>query len=430
MKQMSCSLNIQTKKIITKNFLKDLLISELLKKFPHLFENGQIKKELFLKQLNEELSQQKEQQIKFFWKGKEKVLDDIKKIEEISFFEENLDVFGNCVYDKDFKNLFFVSENLKCLLFLLKNGFLGKIKHIYIDPPYNTLRTQSYNDNFRTDISEDDVVINVDDSVDVDLSSVLSSNSVHSNWINLIYPRLLLARMLMSDDGLMYVSLDSFEITNLIEIVKEIFGEKSILKLLIVRRAISGVFNSKFASRIHEYILVVSKNRNFIDNKKLEYLNREEFKILNDFNYTNNKSSFEIYDDLGDELAFLFPKSVSLVKKTIEITENLVGLKDGDIVLDFFAGSGTTARSVLEYSLEKNIILNFILCQQKELNSYTKSERFKYITNVTEERLKSSMKRCFEQYSKNKLESELKLWLDDDEILKNFEFGYKKIEVV
>lgn len=156
------------------------------------------------------------------------------------------------------QNLYIEGDNLEALK-LLQQSYLGKVKMIYIDPPYNTGKDFVYRDNFHKSKSEYDEESTVRDEDDNKLVQNTESNGrFHSDWCSMIYPRLKLARDLLSDDGVIFISIDDHEIHNLRKICDEIFGEENFIATLIWDKnhsAQAGIFKV-----YHEYIVAFAKN--------------------------------------------------------------------------------------------------------------------------------------------------------------------------
>lgn len=162
------------------------------------------------------------------------------------------------------KNLFIEGDNLDALK-LLQETYLGKVKLIYIDPPYNTGNDFIYEDDFAEDAGEYLRRSNQVDGEGNRLAANTSANGrFHSDWLSMIYPRLKLARNLLADDGLIFISIDSHEVHNLRKLCDEVFGERSHKNTIAVRRGIKNV-QAQFddlssLSQGHEYVLLYSKN--------------------------------------------------------------------------------------------------------------------------------------------------------------------------
>lgn len=159
------------------------------------------------------------------------------------------------------ENLFIEGDNLEALKLLQKRcSNPGKIKMIYIDPPYNTGKDFIYKDNFTENVS--DYYERTGQSKDgVKLVSNPESNGrYHSDWLTMMYPRLFLARNLLRDDGVIFISIDDNEVANLRLIMDEIFGEENLI-CEIVREVIRGGSQSKHIRQVHDYILVYARHK-------------------------------------------------------------------------------------------------------------------------------------------------------------------------
>lgn len=161
------------------------------------------------------------------------------------------------------QNLYIEGDNLEALK-ILQESYLGKVKMIYIDPPYNTGKDFVYRDNFHKSAEEGKADETVrDEETDNNLFQNTESNGrFHSDWCSMIYPRLKLARDLLRDDGVIFISIDDNEVHNLRKICDEIFGESNFICELVWYLT-SGVAQGHF-TRANEFILVYSKNKNML----------------------------------------------------------------------------------------------------------------------------------------------------------------------
>lgn len=179
------------------------------------------------------------------------------------------------------ENLYIEGDNLEVLK-LLQETYLGKVKMIYIDPPYNTGRDFVYNDNFRQSAQEYIVNSGQVDSEGNRLEINSSSEGrYHTNWLNMMYPRLKLAKDLLSDDGVIFISIDENEVRNLMEICNEIFGENNLVAD-IPWQSRASIQNDTDFSINHEYIIVYAKirrtvNRRLKENNYKEWIKRDSF---------------------------------------------------------------------------------------------------------------------------------------------------------
>ncbi|OAH60203.1 DNA methyltransferase [Dietzia cinnamea] len=159
------------------------------------------------------------------------------------------------------KNLFIEGDNLEALK-LLQESYLGKVKLIYIDPPYNTGRDFIYDDNFAESTPE-----YLARSGQVDgggkrlVTNTEANGRFHSDWLSMMYPRLKLARNLLADNGVIFISIDDNEVDNLREIASEIFGAKNFVAQIIWQKVFSPKNSAKWFSEDHDYILVYARNK-------------------------------------------------------------------------------------------------------------------------------------------------------------------------
>lgn len=162
------------------------------------------------------------------------------------------------------ENLYIEGDNLEVLK-LLQETYLGKIKMIYIDPPYNTGSDFVYNDDFKQSMED-----YIEDSGQYDeegnrLEKNLESNGrFHTDWLNMIYPRLKLARNLLSDDGVIFISMDDNEQANLKKVCDEVFGEGNFIAQIIWERAFAPINLKKHFSESHDYIICYAKHKNLL----------------------------------------------------------------------------------------------------------------------------------------------------------------------
>lgn len=159
------------------------------------------------------------------------------------------------------QNLYIEGDNLEVLK-LLQETYLGKIKMIYIDPPYNTGNDFVYNDDFSESLDEYLANSGQFDSEGNRLVQNAESNGrFHTDWLNMIYPRIKLAKDLLSDDGVIFISMDENEIENLKKICNEIFGEQNYVQEIIWHKKFSPQNDAKYFSLNHESILCYAKNK-------------------------------------------------------------------------------------------------------------------------------------------------------------------------
>ena len=374
------------------------------------------------------------------------------------------------------KNLYIEGDNLEVLK-ILRETYLGKVKMIYIDPPYNTGKDFLYNDDYS--ISIDDYLPSSGDYDDD--CNMLSLNSTtngrfHTDWLDKLYPRLVIARDLLSNDGAIFISIDDNELFNLGKMCDEIFGENNFIAQMVIDGTPKN--DPLIISTAHEYCLVYVKNYNIAKTKQWGITNPIYGDILNIYKQGNNDyeaiknelkqyytknnllkdniSNYKYADEIGvyrigpiddpqgsgpmdkrinpktglycatpsrgwsctietwnewiknnliefpnddsklpskktyvsdgqldvlraylkiqtrkdsemlkkmfdEKTVFLFPKPMSLIEQLIEGCTS-----DGDLILDFYSGSGTTAHALMEQCSKDNKKRSFILVQLPE----------------------------------------------------------------
>lgn len=360
---------------------------------------------------------------------------------------KNIDTTENLVMKGD--NL----DNLK----ILKNHYSGQIKCIYIDPPYNTAGDEFvYPDKFDKEESEILGLANLSESDFARMDFSFKTKRSHNGWLAFMYPRLLLARDLLSNDGIIFISIDDNEQANLKLLCDDIFGEENFVANMIRQEKAGSGHDSKGLAIEYDYIICYAKNAlttvlnkeivdvekdekykledDFVNERGKFYLRDLDFKgsysqsldysitlpngkeiwaggkkgqpntwrwskkkfewgLENEFiifkedkvyikqyqfvdNEGNKRDRYLPYRALtkflnsegsqdlsGLELnsAFSFPKSVNMIKYLLKITTN-----KNSIILDFFAGSGTTGHAVMQLNAEDDGSRKFILCQIDE----------------------------------------------------------------
>ena len=151
------------------------------------------------------------------------------------------------------KNLYIEGDNLEVLK-LLQRSYMGKVKMIYIDPPYNTGNDFVYHDDFAMSSDEYDEASGATDELgNKYFKNTESSGRFHSDWCNMIYPRLMVARSLLTEDGVIFISIDDNEVDNLQKVCNEIFGETNFVGQLILKTATDN--NHSQINIEHEYMV-------------------------------------------------------------------------------------------------------------------------------------------------------------------------------
>ena len=175
--------------------------------------------------------------------------------------EESVDFDGT-------ENLYIEGDNLEVLK-LLQETYLGKIKMIYIDPPYNTGNDFVYEDDFAE--NTDEYLANsgqFDDEGNRLVQNTESNGRFHTDWLNMIYPRLKLAKDLLSDDGVIFISIDDNEYENLTKLGNEVFGEANLINIVTVKTKIGGVSGSSEGKSLKdatEFIMIWAKNKTMLE---------------------------------------------------------------------------------------------------------------------------------------------------------------------
>jgi len=231
-------------------------ISKLKELFPETFTESKVNFEA-LKEVLSSFVDDRAEHYSFTWNGKSKA----RRIAQTPSTgtlrpckEESVD------WDTT-QNIFIEGDNLEVLK-LLQKSYHKKVKMIYIDPPYNTGRDFVYKDNFRDNIKNYKKTTDQVDGGGHNLSDNPEiSGRYHTNWLNMMYPRLKLARNLLRDDGAIFISIDDNEASNLRKICDEIFGEKNFIAQLVWEKKKKGSFLSSTITRVKEYIFIFAKSR-------------------------------------------------------------------------------------------------------------------------------------------------------------------------
>ncbi|HHE6769105.1 TPA: site-specific DNA-methyltransferase [Escherichia coli] len=158
------------------------------------------------------------------------------------------------------KNLMIEGDNLEVLK-LLQKSYTGKVKLIYIDPPYNTGKDFVYPDNFQDNIKNYlEITGQTEDGARLSTNTE-TSGRYHTDWLNMIYPRLKLARNLLKEDGVIFISIDDAEVDNLKKVCSEIFGEENFVANIVWQKKYSPQNDATYFSDMHDHILVYAKQR-------------------------------------------------------------------------------------------------------------------------------------------------------------------------
>ena len=253
-------------------------ISKLKELFPEAFIEGKVDFDA-LKEVLGDYIDGREERYSFTWNGKSKarMLAQTPSTGTLRpCKEESVD------WDST-QNLFIEGDNLEVLK-LLQKSYHKKVKMIYIDPPYNTGKDFVYKDNFKDNIKNyKEITGQVDDEGRSISSNPETSGRYHTDWLNMMYPRLKLARNLLQDDGIILVSIDENENCNLIKLLEEIFGEENFCGDIVWKNTSKN--DQKYVSMQHEYFIVFTKNKDVNGGEWIEKKDglEEIYKAFNGF---------------------------------------------------------------------------------------------------------------------------------------------------
>ena len=264
---------------------KDLIhdnIDKLKALFPEIVTEGKIDFKVLQQVLGEELEEE-EEYYRFTWAGKSQARREAHKPSTGTLRpakEESLD------WDTT-QNMYIEGDNLEVLK-LLQKSYAGKIKMIYIDPPYNKGKDFVYKDNYKDNLKNyQEVTGQIDSEGNKTSTNSDSDGRYHSNWLNMMYPRLRLARNLLKEDGVIFMSIDDNEVNNLQKISKEIFGDINVETYIwYLNDKTEGSFVKTPSNTVrneHEYIVTCYKSKIELG-KYLDY----RFKDRSDFTNTDN----------------------------------------------------------------------------------------------------------------------------------------------
>lgn len=240
-------------------------------------ENGRLEHAIDFDKLRLELSKDivegAQERYQFTWPGKREAI-------RIANTPSNMTLRPDRESSVDFDNtgnLYIEGDNLEVLK-LLREDYLGKVKMIYIDPPYNTGNDFVYEDDFSQTAGE---FRDKSGMFDEDGNMILQNYEVnsesngrfHTDWLNMIYPRLKVAKDLLTEDGVIFISIDDNEVENLRKVCDEVFGERNFIAQLIWERAYSPKNDARFISNSHDYVIMFAKN---IDNFVIGRLERTD----------------------------------------------------------------------------------------------------------------------------------------------------------
>lgn len=413
----------------TPNF-KTELAAQLAELVPEAISDGKIDVVKLQELLGSDTADANER-FGLFWPGKKRAL---RAAQEPTTATLKPDFANSKDWDTT-KNIFIEGDNLESLKILQKH-YHGKIKLIFIDPPYNTGSDFIYPDNFTEGVES-----YLEQTKQWADGKLLSSNAqsegrFHSNWLNMMYPRLKLARSLLADDGAIFVSIDYNEADNLKKIMDEIFGESNYQREIVWRIGWLSGYKTTAPNfiRNHDSIFFYSKHhasldfiKKYIDNADFKPLVKKEAKLsakltqlglkdtqqkelLHFINHENRPERYPIedtwnsseYDDLnsiaivsfsGEKISKILNvdedfKGQKSVKMLMRILESVT--KDNDIVLDFFSGTGSTAHAVMQLNAKDGGTRQHIQIQLPEPTSAESAARaagYETISQISRKRI-------------------------------------------
>lgn len=261
---------------------KQIFIAEFKDKlqevFPSAVKDGILDFEALLNEFGKYAETDEKEKYNMTWVGKKEAIK-----------TANEDIIGKTLkyVPEDSKdpettqNIYIEGDNLEVLK-LLRNSYYGKIKMIYIDPPYNTGNDFIYKDNFKINKEEyEKLEGSIDEYNERLTASKKGSGRYHSDWMNMMYPRLKIAKDLLKDDGVIFISIDDNEETNLSVLCNEIFGDENLVAK-IPWQARQSIQNDTDISSSHEYILAYAKRRRS-EHRRLKESNQKEWFNMDSF---------------------------------------------------------------------------------------------------------------------------------------------------
>ena len=232
-------------------------------------EDGNVERavdfDILRQELSEVLVEGREERYQFTWPGKREA---IRLANAPTNCTLRPDRDGSVDFDST-QNLYIEGDNLEVLK-LLRETYLGKVKMIYIDPPYNTGNDFVYEDDFTetfADYSEKSGMFDAEGNMILDNfeRNTEANGRFHTDWLNMIFPRLKIARDLLADDGVIFISIDDNEVDNLRKIGDEIFGQKNFIANLIWQKKFARANDATYFSTMHDHILCYAKNNVAVD---------------------------------------------------------------------------------------------------------------------------------------------------------------------
>ena len=475
---------------LTSPDMRAQLWGQLQASAPEVFADGKLNVEALQNLLGDENLAGGAEKFGLTWPGKREA----QRVAQLPTSVAIHPQFSDSVDWESTRNVFIEGENLETLK-ALRTAYRGKVKMVYIDPPYNTGNDFVYSDRFAQTVREYEFETGARDAEGALKAgtafekNAATSGAFHSNWLSMMYPRLVLARELLAEDGVLVMSIDDDEMPRLRMLADNIFGEHNFYASVVWQKKYSPANDAKRFSDMHDYLLVYSRSEQFVrglfprtdeNNKPYKYddgdgrgryrtgdLSVRTYSAANDYPVTNPYTGAEhtppagrcwgyssdamhqliadnrIYwgknndgapqvkrylnevqqgtvpttwwphefaghnDEARKEIRDLFnttavfdtPKPTRVIKRLLQVctTPN-----SEDIVLDFFAGSGTTAHAVMAQNAEDGGNRRFILVQlPEELQQKKGSAALEYstVSAVTRERIRRAGQQVREEYA-------------------------------
>lgn len=272
---------------------------DLCKILPEAIADGKVNWEVLREALAGHLEGEKEEVEHFglFWPGKleaRRLTSTQSTGTLFPVFGEGLKPDGSPDTDRTntSHNIFIEGENLEVLK-ILQKSYAGQIKMIYIDPPYNTGNDFIYDDDFTESLKEYlKRARQIDEEGNYLTTNKKGDGRFHSKWLSMMYPRLRLARNLLTEDGVVFISIDDNEIHNLKLLMNEIFGEENFVAMVIVQTNPRGRTLDKYIAKTHEYILIFAKD---IDEKGINFIRKSE-KARADYNLSDENGNYRLLE--------------------------------------------------------------------------------------------------------------------------------------
>lgn len=328
-------------------------IEQLKKLFPNIVEEGKVNFDVLRQLLGDEVVSEQEY-YRFTWPGKHQARQEALKRSTGTLRpakEESVD------WDST-ENLYIEGDNLEVLK-LLQKSYFNKVKMIYIDPPYNTGKDFVYKDNYKDNLAEYNEKFNRTDAQGNVLSSETNNEGnarYHSNWLNMMYPRLQLARTLLKDDGVIFISIDDNEVHNLRRICDEIFGEENFINQFIWK---NGRTSSAIYTKEQEYILSYAKNLNSLE--LIKYSGPDDIisdRAIKKIGKKNPASEINFPSGIRFESKDkVFPKEFGGTEK-VTVIKGRLEAKNGELANDVTLKAGWVMKDMIEDWIKGNDVFD------------------------------------------------------------------------